>query len=154
MIEYRKANINDLDVLIKLRIMFLREAGHIEREEDQKALFENNNLFFRNGLSDGSFVAFVALHDGEIIATSGLSLLVLPPNKKCPNGKAAYIGNMYTRERYRKRGIASALFSMTVQEAKRLGHTKILLNASDMGRPLYEKFGFRTDPNDMVYYAE
>ena len=154
MIEYRKANHDDVDSLTKLRIMFLCEFSPVTCEEAKTILFENNRLFFRNGLSDGSFVAFVALHDSEIIATSGLSLFVLPPHQSNMNGKAAYISNMYTREHYRKRGIASALFSMTVQEAKRLGHTKILLNASDMGRPLYEKFGFRTDPNDMVYYAE
>ena len=73
--------------------------------------------------------------------------------KKCPTGKVTYISNMFTYPEYRKHGIATKLFALTVEEAKKQGCIKILLNATDMGRPLYEKFGFKDTANDMVYYT-
>lgn len=154
MIEYRKSGISDIEPLIKLRLMFLYESNHVDAEDEKNNLFESNRAFFQKGISDGSFIAFVAIDNGKIVATSGLSLYYLPPNKKCTDGKVAYISNMYTIPQYRKKGIASKLFSMTVQEAIHFGHKKILLNATEMGRPIYEKYGFKDAQNNMVYYVE
>ena len=56
---------------------------------------------------------------------------------------------MYTKLEYRKRGIANTLFSKMIDEAKCRGCTQILLNATDAGRPIYEKFGFTDTKGDM-----
>jgi GNAT superfamily N-acetyltransferase len=106
-----------------------------------------------DSLADGSFVSWIAIENGEIVATSGVSFYTLPPNKNSPNGKVAYISNMFTYPKYRKQGIASKLFDLTVNEAKENKCVKILLNATDMGRPIYEKYGFKDTKNDMVFYT-
>jgi hypothetical protein len=41
-----------------------------------------------------------------------------------------------------------------IDEAKAKGCTKVLLNATKMGRPLYEKFGFCDIDDEMVYYIK
>ena len=62
--------------------------------------------------------------------------------------------NMYTFPNYRNRGIGAELFKRIVDEAKQLGYKKITLNASDMGRPLYEKFGFKNVNNGMDFLVQ
>lgn len=96
MIEYRKSSISDIEPLIKLRLMFLCGSNHVDAEDEKNNLFESTRAFFQKGISDGSFIAFVGIDNGDIVATSGLSLYYLPPNKKCTDGKVAYISNMYT----------------------------------------------------------
>ncbi len=152
MIDYRKATINDCSLLAKIRVDFLVEANDVKDQDEKDLLHINNEKFLRDSLTDGSFAAWLAIEDGEIIATSGVSFYNLPPNKKCPTGKVAYIGNMFTYPQYRNKGIASKLFNLVVEECKNHGCEKILLNATDMGKPIYEKFGFKDVSNDMVYY--
>lgn len=153
MIEYRKATIDEIDLLAQIRIDFLCEANDVNSEDERKTLYKNNKQFMTNSLADGSFVSWVAIENGTIIATSGVSFYTLPPNKKCPSGKVAYISNMFTYPKYRNQGIAKKLFSLTVEEATKAGCIKILLNATAMGRLIYEKFGFTDIKNDMVYYV-
>lgn len=152
MIEYRKATTHDCDALAKIRVDFLTESNNVIGNEEMTVLYENNRQFFLDSIGNGSFIAWLATYEGEIIATSGISFYKLPPNKKCPSGNIAYIGNMFTYPPYRKKGIASCLFELTVNEAGLRGCSKILLNATEQGRPLYEKFGFKILENDMVYY--
>ncbi|MHB1483093.1 MAG: GNAT family N-acetyltransferase [Saccharofermentanales bacterium] len=153
MISYRIATIADRDILVKIRVDLLFEFHNISTEEEKAQLLINNKIFLDESLSNGSFVAWVAEDDGEIIATSGISFYTLPPNGKCPTGKVAYISNMCTFPEYRNRGIATKLFALSVDEAKKRGCSKVLLNATDMGRPIYEKYGFKNTTNDMVYYV-
>jgi len=153
MIEYRKAALVESALLAKIRIDFLCEANDVSSEDEKNRLFDSNRQFISNSLADGSFISWVAVESGKIIATSGITFYTLPPNKKCPNGKVAYISNMFTYSHYRGQGIATKLFALSVEEATNAGCIKILLNATDMGKPIYEKFGFKDTKNDMAYYA-
>ena len=49
---------------------------------------------------------------------------------------------MYTHPEYRRKGIAYKTLNLLVLNAKERGISHITLEATDMGRPLYEKFGF------------
>ena len=60
---------------------------------------------------------------------------------------------MYTYPPYRNQGIATRLFDLTVQEARNNGSFKILLNATALGKPIYEKYGFKETENEMIYFA-
>ena len=150
MIEYRMATVEDADTLAVIRLDFFGE-GRAFSEEDKKVLLENNRSYLRESLTEGSFVAWIALSEGEIVATSGVNFFRQPPNPGCKNGQVANIANMFTYAPYRKQGIATKLFALCVEEAKKRGCGKVVLNASDMGRPLYEKYGFVDTKGDMVY---
>lgn len=56
--------------------------------------------------------------------------------------KLQFIMNMYTAPDYRRRGIAYRTLELLVEDAKSRGIKAISLEATDMGRPLYEKYGF------------
>ena len=153
MIEYRKATISEIETLTRIRMDFLRDVKNMQNDEDEEILYKSNKEYLAASMADGSFVSWIAIDDGKIIAVSGVSFYTLPPNKSCPTGKTAYISNMYTYPPYRKQGIATKLFGLAVQEAKNNGAIKILLNATTMGRPIYEKFGFKSTEDEMIYYA-
>lgn len=60
--------------------------------------------------------------------------------------------NMYTAPKYRRQGIAFHTLDLLVKDAREQGITQIALEATDMGRPLYEKFGFKKMENEMEIY--
>ena len=64
------------------------------------------------------------------------------PTYHNPSGKKAYIMNMYTAPEYRRQGIAIHTLDLLVKNAKEQGVLQITLEATDMGRLLYEKYGF------------
>lgn len=49
---------------------------------------------------------------------------------------------MYTAPEYRRQGIAFHTLDLLVQDAKEQGVSQITLETTDMGRPLYERYGF------------
>ena len=57
--------------------------------------------------------------------------------------------NMYTAPAYRRQGIAYKTLDLLVKNAKSRGITAISLEATDMGRSLYEKYGFVKMNNEM-----
>ena len=71
-----------------------------------------------------------------------VSFYQVMPTYHNPTGKKAYIMNMYTAPEYRRQGIAFHTLDLLVNDAMKQGVSQIALEATDMGRPLYEKYGF------------
>lgn len=67
--------------------------------------------------------------------------------------------NMYTAPEYRRQGIAIHTLDLLVKNAKEQGVLQIVLEATDMGRPLYGKYGFvykkeEIERKSFVYYHQ
>ena len=152
MILYRKATLEDMDSLLKIRIDFLRHAKNIRDENDEKTLLSSNKDFLTSSLTDGSFIQYLAVDGDKIVGTSSVSFYTLPPNAMRPSGKVAYIGNMFTYPEYRRQGIATKLFALSVEAAKDAAYREICLDATEMGRPIYEKYGFKKNEDAMSYF--
>jgi len=153
-LTYRLATPDDLEILTVARVEFFADC-HPEMTDAQKAeMYTQNKAYFTETLADGSFAAYLALDGEHLVATSGVNFYRTPPNPKNPTGKTAYISNMYTRPAYRGRGIATRLFALTVEIARSRGCGKIVLHATDMGRPIYEKAGFFVPKGAMEFYFE
>jgi len=58
-------------------------------------------------------------------------------------GDMAGIYNMCTLPEFRGRGVATAVLAACIQDAQRLGVRYVGLTPTVMGRPLYERLGFR-----------
>ena len=136
--EFRKATLEDVATLVKLREQQLIDEGFSILQDISAELKD----YFNCCLADNSFVAWLAIEDNIIVATSGLCFYQLPPNYSNPSGRNAYVTNMFTLKEYRRRGIASALLEKILYEAHSLGFSVIRLHASEDGKPLYLKFGF------------
>ena len=50
--------------------------------------------------------------------------------------------NIYTAPAYRRRGVARRIVEKLIEDAKARGIRSVLLEATEMGRPLYESPGF------------
>jgi GNAT superfamily N-acetyltransferase len=150
---YRKATLFDAERLAYIRSVFLVELNDVTSEHERSLLESANLSYFKNAFVDGSFVAWIAIDGKEIVATSGLSFSLVPPSFNCPDGKVAYIMNMYTSPNYRGQGIGTELLRRIVEEAQRCGYRKITLKATDMGESLYKKYGFKAVHGDMVFYT-
>lgn len=59
--------------------------------------------------------------------------------------------NIFTIPNYRKQGIATKLLQHIMEEAKVRNCAIVTLNASEMGKPLYIKYGFQFTENHMEY---
>ncbi|MCL2774373.1 MAG: GNAT family N-acetyltransferase [Oscillospiraceae bacterium] len=154
-ILYKKADFDDITVLAELRVAMLcetKENGVIS-DRLKTEIFDSTKQYIENGFKDGSFIAWSAIDShSKILATSGLTLYAIPPNGWCPNGKTAYIGNLYTLPEFRKKGIGTHLFGLNMEEAKKNDCQRILLDATDAGKPIYEKYGFEKSDTTMAYY--
>lgn len=136
---YRKATINDLEDLIRLRKKQLIDEGI----EPTVNIDEELDTFFFEKLSEGTLVQWLVEYEEEIIASGGIVFYEFPPSYSNKTGKKGYITNMYTKEKYRGQGIATNLLTKLIAEAKNAGVTKIWLGASKLGRPVYKRFGFQ-----------
>ncbi|MBD3191693.1 MAG: GNAT family N-acetyltransferase [Candidatus Heimdallarchaeota archaeon] len=148
MIAYRAANLEDIDLLVNLRIEFLYEALALPKETPAKALRKSLKNYFQRKMPKKEFIAWLAFNNDECIATSGLSFYDVPPVFSNPSGKKAYIMNMYTRPPWRRKGIGTELLKRLLEEIKTRRIKVVVLHATEMGKTLYEKFGFR-ETNEM-----
>ena len=149
-VSYHKATLNDLDELVRLRIAFLKEVQQAEtRQYSEEELSTSLREYLYKNINNDSFVAWLAISNGEIVATSGLCFFEITPGFTLIDGKIAYILNIYTLPEWRGKGIGKQVFDHVLQEAVSRGYKRISLHASDDGRPIYEKFGFRLTGDEM-----
>lgn len=146
-ITYQRLTENELDTFIEMRINQLREEGAKEDIDLKPALYD----YYHRHMADGTFVSWLAVDNGKIIGTSGMSFVEKPPYFGCPSGKMGLLSSMFTDKAYRRKGIAKELLSRVVKEAKEYGCGTVQITASDMGVKLYTDFGFVKNGNFMQW---
>jgi GNAT superfamily N-acetyltransferase len=137
-LEFRKANINDINELINFRKKLLLDAGGNGEPNIDIELKE----YFSKKIINDSYISWIAIENNEVIVTSGLCFYQLPPSFLNPSGKVAYITNIYTERKFRRKGIASKLLKKTINEARLLNYKIIRLHTSLDGKNMYLKYGF------------
>ncbi len=148
-LEYKKATIYDLELLIKTRIEVLRAANNLDDTVDMSKVETESRVYYENALTNDLHTAYLVF-DGDIfIGAGGISYYTVMPTFHNPTGKKAYIMNMYTRPDHRRMGIATRTLELLIQDAKKHGITSISLEATDMGRKLYERNGFVSMTSEM-----
>ena len=145
--EYKKATIADIDELVRTRIIVLRAANKLSNDVDMSLVEKESYEYYKSALETGEHVAYLVYDNETFIGAGGVSFYKVMPTYHNPTGKKAYIMNMYTNPAYRRKGIAYQTLNLLVADAKNKGIDAISLEATEMGRPLYEKFGF-TGMND------
>jgi len=151
-IEIVKATLENIEELVNLRLQFMCEVNSTNTYE--ATLSQSICNYLKEHMLNDSFVSWVAKDKDKIVGMSGISFYSVPPTLKNLSGKTAYIMNMYTLNEYREQGIASKLFNKMIEEARNKECGVIYLHATEVGRPLYEKFGFKITDNEMIYRIE
>lgn len=139
---YRKAGLEDLELLVKMRLEVLRAANGLADTADLSNVERESYVYYREALASGAHVAYLLFDGGSLAGAGGISFYQVLPTYHNPTGTNGYIMNMYTRPAYRRRGIAYKALDLLVAAARERGVSRITLEATEMGRPLYEKYGF------------
>lgn len=146
-IIYEKLTAEQLETFIALRIQQLREEGATDDTDLRPALYD----YYTRHMADGTFVSWLALDEGRVVGTSGMSIVEKPPYFSCPTGRIGLLSSMFTDPAYRRQGIARTLLSRVVEEARAKGCGTVQITASDMGVLLYTSFGFVKNGNFMQF---
>ena len=139
---YKRASLADRDSLTEARIEVLRAANRLDASADMTQVERATLAYYRSALADGSHTAYLVFDGDVFVGAGGASYYAVMPTYHNPTGRKAYIMNMYTCPAYRRRGIAARTLDLLVQDARGRGVHAISLEATSMGRPLYEAYGF------------
>lgn len=137
--KYKKAIIADIDELVKTRIIVLRAANKLSNDVDMSLVEKESYEYYKSALETGEHVAYLVYDNETFIGAGGVSFYQVMPTYHNPTGKKAYIMNMYTASAYRRQGIAFHTLDLLVKDIRKQGVSQITLEATEMGRPLYEK---------------
>ena len=142
------AESEDIDKLIQLRLDFsdANNGPHPETYELRKA---NLKSYFERHLNRDCYAAIVE-QDGKAVSTGILGVYENPPSPSRPNGRFASIISVWTYPEYRRQGYAGLVMEMLKLKARENDAAYIELSATPMGRPLYEKLGFKARQSENV----
>ena len=146
---YKRATLKDIAELVRTRIIVLRAANKLSDDADMSVVEQESYDYYGCALNTGEHIAYLVYDVDIFVGAGGVSFYQVMPTYHNPTGKKAYIMNMYTAPEYRRQGIAFRTLDLLVKEAKKRGVSQIALEATNMGRPLYEKYGFVKMENEM-----
>lgn len=146
-IRYRIAAKDDIDTLMSIRLEMLHIVNELPEDYSfTDELMECSRQYFL----EGSQTTVIALAGDKAVACASISYIDIMPTFSHPTGKRAHLMNVYTKAEYRRNGISRKLVQMLMDEAAKRGVTEISLDATRMGRPLYQSLGFKDSDECMV----
>lgn len=154
MVRYFYAGIEDIEILVKTRIEVLRAANGLSDEVNMDLVEEQSREYYEESLQAETHIAYLAFDGEKFVGAGGISFFRVMPTYHNPTGWKAYIMNMYTNPDYRRKGIAYHILELLIEEAKKRNVSYISLEATDMGRPLYERYGFVKMNDEMILPQE
>jgi GNAT superfamily N-acetyltransferase len=144
--KFLRADKSHIDILVDFRIAYLLSDGKLTAKEREAFAAQIGDYFDRHlNLDCECFLA--EEDDGEFVSVVVMIECEKPANRAFKNGKTAMLMNVYTKPEHRRKGIASRLLDVVIIYARNQKISCIDLSATVMGRPLYEKHGFKTRGN-------
>ena len=142
-ITIREAAPSESAIILHHRRSMFRDMGEGTVEELDR-MVEVASPWLARALADGSYRHWLALDSSVRVAGGGGVLLCpWPPNPKDICTERALILNVYTEPEFRNRGIARQIMLTILAWVKEQGLRSVNLHASEQGRLLYEKLGFK-----------
>jgi len=149
MLETRSATTADAALIASHRRAMFAAMGGFE-EPILDAVRRTSGPWTARMIEEGRYLGWITMDADRPIASAGLLILDWAPHPLDPVGETrAYLLNVFVEPEYRGRGLARGLVELSLAEARRRNIRVISLHASNEGRPLYEKLGFRTT-NEML----
>lgn len=142
-LTYRAATTGDIPALASLRWEMEAER-HPERRElvTPDAYAAAYDASVRADMERGTHRAWIAFADGEPVASVTLIWWTMPPTPANLSRRRGFVSSVFTRQEHRRRGISRQLMKLLLEHARAQGVERLVLWASEMGRPMYEGLGF------------
>ena len=147
--QVREATVVDIPLLAGHRAAMFRDMGRLP-SDSESALVHATADYLRDALPRGEYLAWVAQSSAPPappIGGAGVQLRPILPRPRLAGdgielGPEAIILNVYVERAWRRRGVGEALMQSVLTALAERKVRRIVLHASDEGRPLYERLGF------------
>jgi len=147
------ATIDDIQILAThYRKMFeeIYEKNGLKIEKDRAKELEAAYMDkIVKQIPEGVCKAWVVKEDDQIIASGAITFASLVPVPSDMNHNIAYLHGMYTEKNHRQKKCAKKIVDRAIEYCQDKGINRVLLNASDAGKPIYERIGFVRSPEAM-----
>lgn len=94
--------------------------------------------------TDGRRRTWVAVAADRVIGMVSMTVFTRMPSPGEPAKQWAYVGQVWVDPAYRRLGIARTMMTEAIAWARHALMERIVLNPSEMSRPLYAGLGFRS----------
>ena len=139
-----KAGVDDIDVLVKLRLDYLCEDHGGLSEDDRTVIRRDLPGYFQAHLDKDLFV-YVIREYHAIVSCAFLLIIEKPMSPSFINGKTGIVLNVYTCPSARKKGYAGMIMRTMISDAKEKDLSVIELKSTEDGYRLYRSVGFTDD---------
>ena len=137
----RPVTIDDVDLITDHRVRMFADNGHPQAVLE--AMTEPFRTWLTSRLRNGTYVGWVMDDEGAAAASCGLLFLDWPPHYLHPTVDCRpYVLNVFVDARHRGRGLQRKLMELCEAECRARGMNYVVLHASVMGRPLYERMNW------------
>lgn len=141
--EVSLAKVEDTELLVKHRLGMFNDMYPELRKETETSK-EQTYKWIKQMLSENKVVGFIVRTDaGQAVGSGCLWIKKEQPNPTRRRLEAPYLMSMYTEKGFRRKGVARLIVKTAIAWCKDHGYDRITLHATDMGKPLYEAFGFK-----------
>ena len=157
--RYVVATEKELDILVQMRIEFVKDLHPEYDEKKLESIRAGTEAYIHGQAATGNYVGFFGLNidacgdvsipasnsiSSEMIACTGALLVyTLPPLHGQEGRKIGHVLNFYTRKGFRRKGYGRELMAFMIVYAKEHGFSRLFLNATEGGAPLYRKAGYQ-----------
>ena len=115
-LTYKKATIEDINLLTKSRIEVLKAANKLADDVDMAEVETQAQDYYKKALPNGTHTAYLVFDSDRFIGAGGISYYRVMPTYHNVSGNKAYIMNMYTNPDYRRLGIATKTLELLVAD--------------------------------------
>jgi len=127
--------------LVLVRHAFRTDLSSHSDEENQ-ALDAQFRTYLPGKIESGQFVGVLGEVGTDVACAAFLLVEECPATREIPRGRLGKSINVYTYPQYRRQGYASQILERIIAEARALDLDAIDLEATNVGRTVYERLGF------------
>lgn len=140
--EYRFAELNDVEQLVRLRTLMQVEANEYKPEDITSEFIEKVRAYFLEAIPSKKYYGSVAIFDNKIIGTAGACFYEKPPSIVGGSGLVGYVTNVFVEKEFRQKGVGTQMMRQLNQLALKLKADKLHLGATSDGLSIYKSVGY------------
>ena len=147
----KRLDIEDVEFFLDLRLKLFYELQEIDKNDNIENLKNSTKEHYLKNI-DKSLITYGIFKENKIVSIGSLCLFERIPYMENISGREGYILNIYTLSAYRKKGYGKQITEKLIEHSKEIGIKKLWLNASEEGKKIYLKLGFKEKNNEMEIF--
>lgn len=147
----KRLGIEDVEFFLDLRLKLFYELQEIDKNDNIENLKNSTKEYYLKNI-DKSLITYGIFEENKIVSIGSLCLFERIPYMENISGREGYILNTYTLPEYRKKGYGKQITEKLIEHSKEIGIKKLWLNASEEGKKIYLKLGFKEKNNEMEIF--